>query len=214
MSSTPPAERMPTTPRPRGRPTKTEADYARIRLRILNATEAAYGALGYHALNVNAILERADLSRPTFYRHFNNLDEVVRLVIERACASLVDRFVNQIPLEASVKEKMTRAVELYIEWGDSIGPLLKPLYVELNDPLSPVSELRPQVLQRIGDLYRKTLETEGLRIENDLLVDLMVNGIEFLGYRYLLERNSGKITLEVIKDAIARLMTCTLSQAS
>ncbi|NEX59586.1 TetR/AcrR family transcriptional regulator [Noviherbaspirillum galbum] len=204
------AENRPAHPRTRGRPLKTEADYARVRLRILDATQAAYGDLGYHALNVNAILERAGLSRPTFYRHFNNLDEVVRLVIARACEGLVDRFVNRIPTDASVKEKMAHAVELYLEWGESIGSLLRPLYVELHDPLSPVSELRPQVLVRIGDLYRKTVETEGLRIENDLLVDLMVTGIEFLGYRYLLERNSGRITKGMIKDAMSRLVACTL----
>jgi TetR/AcrR family transcriptional regulator len=212
MSPDQSSESISDKPRQRGRPSKTEADYARVRQRILNATELAYGALGYHALNVNAILERADLSRPTFYRHFNNLDEVVRLVIERALTGLVDRFVNRIPPEATVREKMTRAVELYIEWGDSIGPLLRPLYIELHDPHSPVSALRPQVLQRIGDLYRKTVEAEGLHIENDLLVDLMVTGIEFLGYRYLLERDSGKITLDMIKEAMTRLMTCTLGQ--
>lgn len=196
----------------RGRPSKSEADQAEIRNRILEATAAVYGETGYHALSVQAILEKAGLSRPTFYRHFRNVDEPVRLVIAQAHQGLVDRFVNQISPDAGIEEKMMRAVELYLDWGKSLGPLLRPFYVELHDPLSPVSKLRPHVLGRIGDLYIKTLETSGIKLQSRLLVELMVTGIEFLGYRYYFERSRGRITRAMIKDAMLRLMACTLER--
>lgn len=197
-------------PRPRGRPVKSEADQAEIRNKILDATAAAYGETGYHGLSVQAILEKADLSRPTFYKHFANVDEPVRLVIAQAHDGLVDRLRNQIPPDADIEEKMTRALTLYLEWGKSIGPLLRPLYIGLHDPLSPVSELRPQVLQRIGELYTKALELSGIKLKNPVLVELMITGIEFLGYRYHLEQSTGKVTLRMIKDAIVRLVACTV----
>lgn len=200
-----------TPPRPRGRPIKSEADQAEIRNRILDATAAVYGETGYHALSVKAILEKAGLSRPTFYRHFSNVDEPLRLVISAAHHGLVDRLVSRIPADAGINEKMTRAVELYLEWAKAMGPLLRPFYVELHDPHSPVSELRPQVLARIVDLYMKTLESSGAKVQSRLLVELMVTGIEFLGYRYYLERGKGRITLAMIKDAMIRLMACTLA---
>ncbi|WP_420476957.1 TetR/AcrR family transcriptional regulator [Noviherbaspirillum sp. ST9] len=198
--------------RPRGRPTKSEADQAEIRNRLLNATAAAYGETGYHALSVKAILEKAELSRPTFYRHFSNVDEPLRLVIAGAHHGLVDRLVTRIPAEAPIEQKMAHAVELYLDWAKSMGPLLRPFYVELHDPYSPVSELRPQVLARIVDLYTKTIESSGAKVQSRLLVELMVTGIEFLGYRYYLERGKGRITLAMIKDAMWRLMACTLAE--
>jgi TetR/AcrR family transcriptional regulator len=201
----------PAPQRPRGRPVKTEADQAEIRNRILEATAAAYGETGYHGLSVKAILEKADLSRPTFYRHFSNVDEPLRQVILDAHKGLVDRLINRIPADAGIHDKMARAVELYLEWAKSLGPLLRPFYIELHDPHSPVSELRPQVLARIGELYTKTLEASGVKVQSKLLVELMLTGIEFLGYRYYLERGKGRITLAMIKDAMLRLMVSTLA---
>lgn len=198
--------------RARGRPVKTEEDRAEIRNRILAATAAAYGETGYHGLSVQAVLEKADLSRPTFYKYFSNVDEPLQAVIALAHHGLVERFRKQIPAEAAIEEKMIRAVDLYLEWGKSLGPLLRPFYIELHDPLSPVSKLRPQVLQRISELCVKTLESSGLRLQNSLMIELMVTGIEFLGYRYHLDRSSGKITRAMINDAILRLTACAVAQ--
>jgi AcrR family transcriptional regulator len=214
MTSAPTRSSPPPQSRPRGRPTKSEADQAELRNRILEATAAAYGETGYHGLSVKLILEKAGLSRPTFYRHFSNVDEPLRQVIIDAHMGLVDRLINRIPPEAGIDDKMQRAVELYLEWAKSLGPLLRPFYVELHDPHSPVSELRPQVLARIGDLYIKTLESSGVKVQSKLLVELMLTGIEFLGYRYYLERGKGRITLAMIKDAMLRLMVSTLADSN
>ncbi len=205
---------IPQPPRSRGRPVKSDADQAAIRNRILAATAAVYGETGYHGLSVKLILEKAGLSRPTFYRHYSNVEDPLRQVILDAHSGLVDRLVNRIPPDAGIDDKMQRAVELYLEWAKSLGPLLRPFYVELHDPHSPVSELRPQVLARIGELYIKTLESSGVKVQNKLLVELMLTGIEFLGYRYYLERGKGRITLPMIKEAMLRLMASTLADDS
>jgi TetR/AcrR family transcriptional regulator len=198
------------TLRPRGRPFKTEADHAEVRNKILAATAAAYGELGYHGLTVEAIVKKAGLSRPTFYRHFANCEEPVRIAIARAHDGLIEQLVNRIPVEAEIEEKMTLAISLYLEWGKSIGPLLRPLYIELHDPMSPVSELRPQVLRRIGDIFTKMLQMSGIKVPNPLLVELVITGIEFLGYRYHFEQSPGKISRPMINDAISRQMACML----
>lgn len=198
-----------TTSKLRGRPAKTEADHEEIRNRILDATAAAYAETGYHGLSVRSILHKAGLSRPTFYRHFSNADEPARLMITRAHQGLVERFVTQIPADARMEEKMLKAVDLYLDWAKAQGPLLRPFFVELHDPLSPVSTLRPRVLLTIADLYKKIVADNGGKLKNDLLVELMLTGIEFLGYRYYLEQSKGRISLAVIKDAMLRLMAST-----
>lgn len=198
--------------RSRGRPSKNKDEQAKIRNRLLNATAEAYAESGYHGLSVQAILKKAQLSRPTFYRQFNNLDEPLRVVIARAHQGLVDRLLNQIPADATIQEKITRAVDLYLEWTKSIGPLLRPFYIELHDPCSPVSELRPQVLAHVAGLYRKTLEMNGIQIQNPLLVEVFATAVEFLGYRYHLQQDTGKITPDMMKGAILNMMACTVAE--
>lgn len=196
-------------PRARGRPAKSEADHAEIRNRILAATEAVYADGGYHELTVQAILLKAGLSRPTFYRHFDNVDEPMRQVIQHAHQGLLDRLADRIPSDASVAEKMVSAIDFYLEWGTSIGALLKPFYIELHDPASPVSALRQEVLARIGDFYVKTMKYSGTPPRNRLLVDLMITGVEFLGFRYHLETRRDAAALRLTRDAMLRLMACT-----
>jgi AcrR family transcriptional regulator len=199
--------------RQRGRPVKSESEQAELRNRILDATAAAYGELGYHALTVQAILEKAGLSRPTFYRYFANCDEPVRIIIAAAHADLVDRLVNQVPQDADIEEKMARAVALYLDWGKSIGPLLRPLYIELHDPRSPVSELRPQVLSKINDIYTKMLQASGFSLQSPLFIELMITGIEFLGYRYHFQQSAERVTRTMINEAIKGLMVSTIAQS-
>jgi TetR/AcrR family transcriptional regulator len=210
MSSASATTKRPDKARPRGRPNKTEADQAEIRNRILKATAEVYAETGYHGLSVKLILEKANLSRPTFYRQFSNVEEPLRLVIVAAHQGLIDSLRTEIPANASIEDKMERAVGLYLKWGKNIGPLLRPMYIELHDPLSPASELRQQVLHRMGELYTKALEKNGSRLHSPLMTDLMVTGIEFLGYRYHLEQKSGKITLGMIKEVMLKLMHCTV----
>lgn len=200
---------LPARPRARGRPVKSEADQAEIRNRILAATEAAYANGGYHELSVRAILLNARLSRPTFYRHFSNVDDPIRQVIQRTHQGLLDRLAARIPRDASVAEKMVSAIDFYLDWCKSIGGLLKPLYRELHDPVSPVSSMRQDVLGRIGDFYVKTMTYSGHPPRNRLLVDLMISGIEFLGYRFYLETRRDAAALRDTRDAMLRLMACT-----
>ncbi|HEY0844950.1 MAG TPA: TetR/AcrR family transcriptional regulator [Noviherbaspirillum sp.] len=199
----------PVATRSRGRPVKSEADQAAIRNRILDAAEAAYAEGGYHELTVQAILLKAELSRPTFYRHFSNVDEPIQQVILRTHQGLLDRLAARIPRDASVAEKMVNAIDFYLDWCKNIGVLLKPFYNELHDPVSPVSSLRQDVLARIGDFYVKTMTYSGNPPRNRLLVDLMVTGIEYLGYRFYLETRRDAAALRTTRDAMLRLMACT-----
>lgn len=196
--------------RRRGRPVKTEAGQAALRERIIQSTAAVYAETGWHKLSVQAVLQHAGLSRPTFYRHFANIEEPLRLVISRAHQDLLDRYCGGIAPDAGLEDKMLKAVEIYLDWCEAQGGLLRPFFIELHDPLSPVSALRPQALARIAEIYTKTLQARGVEVQNQLLVELMVTGIEFLGYRYHLERGSKNITVAMIKDAMLRLMHCTM----
>lgn len=195
--------------RPRGRPAKSEADQALIRSRILDATAAAYAEGGYHGLTVQAILLKAGLSRPTFYRHFSNVDEPMQVIIQRVHHGLVERLVERIPRDASVAEKMVSAIDFYLDWVKSIGPILKPFHAELRDPASPVSAIRQATLARVGDFYIKTMEESGHPPRNRLLVDLMLNDLEFLGFRYHLETRRDAASLRITRDAMLRMMACT-----
>jgi TetR/AcrR family transcriptional regulator len=196
-------------PKPKGRPYKTEAEQEEVRNLILDATAVAYAETGYHGLSVKAILDRADISRPTFYRYFSNVDEPAKLMIIRAHQSLGDRLANEVPTHVSLEERMSVALDIYLDWGKSIGPLVRPFYVELHDPYSPVSELRQVILARIGRMYIKVVEQYERKVKNQLLVDMMQIGNEFLGYRFHVETNRDAEALAITRDAMIRLLANT-----
>ena len=195
--------------KPKGRPYKTEAEQEEVRSRILDATAAAYAETGYHGLSVQAILDKAEISRPTFYRYFSNVDEPAKLMIIRAHKSLGDRLANEVPTDVTLEERMSAAIDIYLDCGKSIGPLVRPFYIELHDPYSPVAALRQDILARIGRMYTKIVEQYGRQIKNRLLVDVMQTGNEFVGYRYHIETNRDAESLAMTRDAMIRLMANT-----
>jgi AcrR family transcriptional regulator len=74
---------MPVKPkRPRGRPRASEQDREHTRRLLLDAAAALIAERGYRASTVNEMIERAGLSKGTFYWHFKSKEEVLLAVLE------------------------------------------------------------------------------------------------------------------------------------
>lgn len=58
------------------------------RERLLVAMSKAVSELGYRATNVQDVIERAGVSRPTFYEHFSNKDDCFLVAFDTAAARL------------------------------------------------------------------------------------------------------------------------------
>src|SRR5215813_7456576 len=89
---------------------------ANQRERILSAVAQAAAALGYAQMSVEAIIERAGVSRRTFYDHFRNKEDAFLAAYDTS----VDQQARQVRLayleETSVQERLRAGVRAYLEF--------------------------------------------------------------------------------------------------
>ena len=89
------------------------------RERLLAGMLRATAQLGYRELSVQDVLERAGVSRPTFYEHFENKEDCFLAAFDAAAARLRQR------LEAAGEEGET--------WRERLRPALEQLLRFVND---------------------------------------------------------------------------------
>ena len=76
--------------RSRGRPPKTETDQEQIKTHIAQAAIRAFAEHGYHRMTVEHILFHADVSRPTFYKYFRQIEEALVLGMQPYSQELIN----------------------------------------------------------------------------------------------------------------------------
>ena len=91
LGSLPPPARAPTRGRYDRTLSATDRDRAQRR-RILDAAAEVFAARGFAGASVEQIVERAGMSRKTFYAHYQDLTDVLLKLHDRS-ASLAYRFV-------------------------------------------------------------------------------------------------------------------------
>jgi AcrR family transcriptional regulator len=72
--------------------TRSERRVLRTRNRLLSAALSLFSNHGIDATTIEEITERADLGKGTFYRHFQNKEEVVLALVEES----IDRLIKQM----------------------------------------------------------------------------------------------------------------------
>ncbi len=89
---------------------------ANQRERILSAVAKAVAALGYAETSVEAIIERAGVSRRTFYDHFKNKEDAFLAAYDEAIHQQV-RYVRLAYLKQStVRERLRAGLGAYLEF--------------------------------------------------------------------------------------------------
>lgn len=184
MSTSTPSAQPDDAPRGRGRPKKTAQENAVIREQLKRATARVYGEHGHRGLSVELILQAADLSRPTFYRHFRNADEPLSEVLKEINERLIAEVCEAIAQAASLLEKVDAGLLAWRRWGESVGPMLRPIFAELYDVHSPNHSHRLKVLASLTQSLQATAQQLGRAPLNDTHLDAFLFGIEHLGYRY------------------------------
>jgi AcrR family transcriptional regulator len=70
---------------------RTQRRTLRTRRRLLEAALVLFGEKGVDAITIEAITERADVGKGTFYRHFSSKNEVVAALVTQAAERLAGR---------------------------------------------------------------------------------------------------------------------------
>jgi TetR/AcrR family transcriptional regulator len=204
----------PVTTRRRGRPPNGPEAQQAIRQRLLDAARTVFTRVGYHGLSVELVIAEAGLSRPTFYKYFRNTDEPIDLVVQ----DVNDRLIASLLASAAGHHDPVKVVDacLYAwrQWGEDLGPMLRPLFAELHDPHSPASRHRRRTLDILSSLFVRVAQLLDRPAPSPLLIDTLLNGVEYLGYRFQMETRRDQESWQKTHGAMLRLTLAMLGNAS
>ncbi|MBW8763520.1 MAG: TetR/AcrR family transcriptional regulator [Microbacterium sp.] len=81
--------------------------------RILDAADQLIERRGVHGLTVAELARRADLSRPTIYRNWNDSDDVVRAALLRRVAGILSSFPAPVPSRSALVDDVMRFIAMF-----------------------------------------------------------------------------------------------------
>lgn len=197
--------------RGQGRPPASEAAVAAMRGRIMEAAGRTFGVHGWVGTTVEGVLKEAGISRPTFYKYFRNLEEVLGEVVRRANEDLVASLAAQVGAEHDPFGKIEAAVDAFLDWGERMGVLVRVLYAEAHLRESPVSKHRDRTLGAMASMFALQAEASGRAGTDPLVFDALVHVIEHLGSGYLVGARS-PARRRRCRAAILRIVLATLAE--
>jgi AcrR family transcriptional regulator len=179
------------------------------RRQILAAAKAVFAEAGYHGASINAIIERAQIARGTFYLYFESKAAVFDSILDQAMADLRARL-RRIevgdpaapPPQVQLREQVVATLE-YVVGDRALATLLLSAG---HTPDVDASERLDQFFGEVADLLRRALET-GMEIglvrkcHPDLVAGAMLGMIR--GVIDWIVRQGGKAAIdEVVTEVL------------
>lgn len=165
-----------------GRPPKTYAETEAMRARIKAGAVQVFGEKGFSDATVAAILEASGLSRPTFYRYFANVDELIELVLVDVNDRLIKEVAQAISQEGDPVDKADAGVMAWLKWCEWVGPMLPAIRAHMHDPKTRAHAHRQRVISTFCDSIERILTGLGRRVPPRILIETVIIGLEHLGY--------------------------------
>ncbi len=143
--------------------TRTRETREKSRARIVNAALELVRERSYAELNIGEIMERAGIGRTLFYRHF---DDLADLLLQVGGAAVEELFDAQVALAATRvepdpdPERVREALEVPVSVYERQGPILRALSeAAASDPL--VAERLAPLRERFDVLVEAALNRAG-----------------------------------------------------
>ncbi len=122
------------------------------RLPILEAAAHVFTTQGVYETTVQAILDRAGVSRGTFYKYFRNKEEVVAELYALAAQMLLATIREAADRATTPQDKLRAGVDVFLEIHVQWGALIRVLQPEAARPDSPLYPRRQQLLDGLAQL--------------------------------------------------------------
>lgn len=132
------------------------------RERILEAMLVAGGELGYEQVAVRHVIERAQTSRATFYKHFEDREDCFAQAYGDACEWLYRRMIGAGKREGAWREGLRAALAELLEFCANQPAIAKALLVEVHAAGERPLALRREMMERLSralDSARREIPT-------------------------------------------------------
>jgi AcrR family transcriptional regulator len=132
------------------------------RRQILTAAKTVFAEAGYHGASINAIIERAQIARGTFYLYFESKSAVFDSILDQALSDLrtrIRRIAVDDPAAPAPQVQLRDQVVATLEYIVSDRPLALLLLSAGHTPDAEAAERLDQFFAEVRDLLRRALET-------------------------------------------------------
>ena len=86
------------------------------RAQLLEAAQATFAAVGYHAAAMDDIAERAGVSKPVLYQHFPGKLELYLALLDQHCATLETLVGDALGMRGEAKSRVFATVQAYFDF--------------------------------------------------------------------------------------------------
>jgi len=175
---------------------------------IVRAAAAAFGEVGYRAATLEAVAERAGMSKVTLYRYVSSKEDLLSLVFERTIASFRQGLRQIVEERRPADETLRRIVRYQVSLLAGHLPFLRVFFSE-ESGLPPAMAARAARAKREYDSAIQRVVREGMAagVVRDLPPTMVVFGIlGMCNWLHTWYRPDGPLSPEQIADVFVSVL--------
>jgi AcrR family transcriptional regulator len=181
------------------------------RERILAGAAEAFGTLGHANTRVEDILQAADVSRPTFYKAFDDKDDVFEELSDRHHRDIRERIVRSIAGVSDPAAQLEATTDAFMRWRADLGPIGRVLDVEARTPGSSIAHHRKKTLEEMSALAAARLRALGRGEVDPVLLYGLIAAMERVADLLLSVHPVSDAALERAKRNALRILSGALA---
>jgi AcrR family transcriptional regulator len=155
------------------------------RERLLAAMLRATAQLGYREVSVQEVLDRAGVSRPTFYEHFENKEACFLAAFDTAAARLRERLEVAAEPGENWRERLRLALAELLHFVAEDPDAAMSLIVDARAACPPALARRDELLDGFASCLDTQVRAEAVDSPSSIAAAGIVGGIEALLYSRL-----------------------------
>jgi AcrR family transcriptional regulator len=134
------------------------------RAAILDAARVAFAETGYHETSLDAVAERAGVSKALLYEHFSSKRELYVAMLEIHVHELVERISEAVAAGEPGEPRMRAGVEAFFGFVEERRGAWRIMFRNAGDPdvAMRLDRLRDEVAAAIAQLMSEEAERRGL----------------------------------------------------
>jgi AcrR family transcriptional regulator len=148
-----------TEPAPRSRMAAADR-----RLAILEAARAAFAERGFHETSLDAVAERADVSKALLYEHFASKRELFVAMLEMHVHELIERINGAVAEAEPGEDRLRSGLEAFFGFVEERRGAWRIMFRNAGDPdvAMWIDRLRDEVSTAVVQLMSEEAEAKGL----------------------------------------------------
>ena len=145
---------------------------------IRKAAISLFAEKGTRAVSIALICDHADVSRPTFYRCFEDKDALLASIYEDAVNLHVEGFLTKASLRNP--EKLRMSMDALLEAIYEHADLARLLFVESSDSSSPAARIIDRAFDQVADELARGLNKAGQKAPSQVYLKAVMAAIQWI----------------------------------